>query len=72
MHWISVVQDGGKRRAFVKKAMNCEFPLNAGNSSTSSGTSAIQEELFCVVTVVSSLVIVNKFGTQLLQWHCTA
>ena len=45
MHWISVVQDGDKRRAFVKKAMNRWIPLNAGSSSTSSGTSAIQEEL---------------------------
>ena len=56
MHWYSGVQDGDKRRAFVKKAMNRGIPLNAGNSSTSSGTSAMQEELFCVVLVVSYLV----------------
>jgi len=49
MHWISVVQDGDKRRAFVKKTMNRGIPLNAGNSSTSSETSAVQEELFCGV-----------------------
>ena len=56
MHWISVFQDGNKRRAFVKKAMNRGIPLSAGNCSTSSGTSAIQEELSCVLLVVSSFV----------------
>jgi hypothetical protein len=56
VHWNGVVQGGDKRRAFVKKAMNRGIQLNAGNSSINSETSAIQEDLSCMVLVVSQSV----------------